>query len=215
MNWSEQAWTSIAPTYAAILKMPFIEELANGTLPREKFQFYMTQDALYLEHFGRALALAGARAFDIQDALSYLRFAENAIVVEHALHESFFRDFGLTEKGTVQPACHHYVHYLRSVTALEPVEVGMAATLPCFVIYKEVGDYISGGNQVAGNPYQRWIETYGGEEFAVAVHRAISICDNAAANTTATIRTRMTEAFITSSHLELDFWQAAYDVRKW
>lgn len=214
MKWSEQTWEKIEPIYDSILKMPFIEELTNGTLPKEKFQFYMAQDSLYLEHFGRTLALIGAKVYDIQDALSYIRFAENAIVVENALHELYFNDFNVTDKGVLEPACHHYTHFLRSTAALEAVEVAMAATLPCFWIYKKVGDCIY-GRQQENNPYQRWIETYGGEDFGVAVQKAIAICDNAAQKTTPEIRRRMTEAFITASRLEYDFWDAAYQLKRW
>lgn len=215
MKWSEQTWEKIDTTYKGILNMPFVQELANGTLPKNKFQFYMAQDSLYLEHFGRALALIGAKSYDIGDALAYIRFAEGAIVVENALHESYFQDFGVTDKGTIQPACHHYTHFLKSTAALDPVEVALAATLPCFWIYKKVGDHIYKEQQIANNPYQRWIDTYGGEEFSNSVQRAIMICDLAAERSTPGIRTRMTEAFILASHLEYHFWDAAYTERTW
>lgn len=215
MKWTEQTWEKIESHYSAILEMPFVQELANGTLANHKFQFYMAQDSLYLEHFGRTLALIGARSHDIGDVLAYLRFAEGAIVVENALHESYFQDFGVTEKGTIQPACHHYTHFLKSTAALEPVEVAMAATLPCFWIYKKVGDHIYKGRARDNNPYQRWIDTYGGEEFSNSVQRAIMICDLAAERTTPLIRARMTEAFIQASQLEYHFWEAAYTERKW
>lgn len=215
MTWSEEVWNSITTKYQSILEMPFIIELTTGNLPKEKFQFYMAQDSLYLEHFGRTLALIGARAHDIQDALTYMRFGENAIVVENALHDSYFKDFGITEKASIQPVCHHYVHYLKSTAALDPVEVGMAATLPCFWIYKEVGEYMARQEKAMDNPYQKWIDTYGGEEFAVSVRQAIDICDQVAANTTVAIRNRMTEAFILASRLEYQFWEAAYDQKTW
>lgn len=195
--------------------MPFIVALSDGSLPVEQFRFYMAQDSLYLEHFGRSLAIVGARATEIGDVLTYTRFAEQAIVVENALHESFFQDFGLTDKGIMQPACHHYVHFLRSMATIEPVEVGMAATLPCFWIYKEIGDYIYRRQNNQNNPYQRWIATYGGQEFAKGVRNAIEICNKAAAGTTEQIRNRMTEAFVASAHLEYEFWQAAYEIRMW
>ena len=142
MKWSEQAWETIAPVYKSIQEMPFIDELKNGTLPAEKFRFYMQQDACYLEHFARALALISARAVHLNDALSYIRFAENAIVVENALHESYFVDFGVKAAAAPEPACHHYIHFLKSTAALDAVEVGMAAVLPCFWIYKQIGDQI-------------------------------------------------------------------------
>ncbi len=215
MKWSEQAWETITPIYRSITEMPFIREMKTGILPVGKFQFYMQQDACYLEHFARALALIGARATDLNDALSFIRFAENAIVVENALHESYFVDFGVTSAEAPAPACHHYIHFLKSTAALDAVEIGMAAVLPCFWIYKEVGDHIYRSQQKEGNPYQKWIDTYAGDEFGVAVKMAIDICDKVAAGTTEAVRAAMTEAFVLASRLEFDFWDGAYKGRRW
>ena len=215
MTWSEHAWATIAPIYKTIIELPFLSELQNGTLPLEKFQFYMAQDSGYLEHFGRALALIGARADLLDDALTFMRFGENAIVVEKALHASYFRDFNIVERGVLEPACHHYVHFLKSTAALDSVEVAMAAVLPCFWIYKEVGDYIYAHQRGHNNPYQRWIDTYAGEEFAASVRQAIECCNRVAAATTADMRRRMTEAFVMASRLEDQFWDGAYRLRRW
>jgi len=54
------AWQHTAPLRAAIDKLPFNRELAAGTLSRERFQGYITQDALYLDQYARTLAIAGA-----------------------------------------------------------------------------------------------------------------------------------------------------------
>lgn len=215
MKWSEQAWLQIGNLYSNIIDMPFITELSNGSLSVDRFKFYMAQDSLYLEHFGRALAFVGAKANDIHHVLDFLRFAEGAIVVENALHETYFKDFGLSERGNLQPACHHYIHFLKSTAAFEAVEIGMAALLPCFWIYKEVGDFILKNSTTENNPYQNWISTYGGEDFALSVQKAIDICDKVADKTTPAIREKMLEAFLTSSLLEFDFWQGAYDFRNW
>ncbi len=215
MKWSEQTWQTIEERYQSILDMPFIKELSDGSLPQEKFRFYMAQDSLYLEHFGRTLSLIAAKIQDIQDVLAFMRFAENAVVVENALHESYFVDFGVTDKGTLQPACHHYIHFLRSTAALEAVEVAVAAVLPCFWIYREVGNYILSRPKTDHNPYQKWIDTYGGDEFSAAVDHAIAICDRAAENGTEEIRKKMTEAFVMSSRMEFHFWEAAYELKMW
>lgn len=215
MKWSEYTWEQIKERYQSILTMPFVMELSNGTLPMEKFQFYMAQDSLYLEHFGRTLSLIAARTHHISDTLSYIRYAETAIVVENALHEFYFAAFGLKEKGTMQPVCHHYVHFLKSTAALDPVEVGMAAVLPCFWIYKKVGDHICSNRHSDHNPYQKWIDTYGGEDFADAVQKAIDICDSVADETTPALRKKMTEAFITASIMEYHFWESAYELKMW
>ncbi|ASK32077.1 thiaminase II [Chryseobacterium sp. T16E-39] len=215
MKWSEHTWQAIEPKYQSILEMSFIKELSDGTLPLEKFKFYMAQDSLYLEHFGRTLSLIAAKIPDLQHVLTFMRFAENAIVVENALHELYFTDFGVTDKGTLQPACHHYTHFLRSTAALEAVEVAVAAVLPCFWIYREVGDYIYKHQNAINNPYHKWIETYGGEEFSIAVDQAIAICDTIAEKATEETRNKMTEAFIMSTRMEYHFWEAAYELKIW
>src|SRR5690606_20342089 len=144
MNWTDQAWEAIQPIYQEILKMPFIEELKNGTLPLEKFQFYMLQDAKYLEHYGRALAALGSKAADNEMALDFFEFGKNALIVERALREAYFKQFNLepNQEITIEPVCHHYIHFLKSTVAYDPIEVATAAILPCFWIYKEDGDHI-------------------------------------------------------------------------
>ena len=91
MNFSEKAWEEIAPIYAAILNHPFIRELTAGTLTKERFRFYMVQDALYLTEFSRVLSLVAARAQDPDTMMQFDESARNVLVVERALHETFFR----------------------------------------------------------------------------------------------------------------------------
>jgi len=215
MKWTDKTWTQIEPIYQKILNMPFIEELQAGTLPLEKFQFYMGQDSFYLENFARSLALIGAKAHCVSHALDFIRFAEGAIVVEKALHDSYFKEFGLNQRGNIEPTTHHYINFLKSTSALDQVEVAMAAVLPCFWIYQEVGDSIY-KNQLSGeNPYEKWIDTYAGKEFKELVIKAKNICDSVAENCTTQQQERMTQAFVEASKLEFMFWDSAYQLKTW
>jgi len=63
-KFSERAWQATAGLRQKILDLPFNRELASGTLSQARFQFYMIQDALYLEQYSRALAVAAAKAPD-------------------------------------------------------------------------------------------------------------------------------------------------------
>lgn len=215
MKWTDKTWTQIEPIYQKIIEMPFIEELQKGTLPLEKFQFYMGQDSFYLENFARSLALIGARAHRVSHALDFIRFAEGAIVVEKALHDSYFQKFGLSQRGSIEPTTHHYINFLKSTSALDQVEIAMAAVLPCFWIYQEVGDSIYKNQLNEDNPYQKWIDTYAGKEFKELVIKAINICDSVAENCTPQQQERMTQAFVEASKLEFMFWDSAYQLKTW
>ena len=212
------AWAEIAPLYEKILAMKFNQELAAGTLSRERFVFYMLQAAHYLIHFGKALAVTGARAPDPDAMILLTHSAEECVVVERALHEGFFKDFGIDAAKAAatkpSPTCSHYIHYLVSTAHNAPYEVSVAALLPCFWIYWEVGKHLM--NIAAGNnPYQAWIDTYADEEFANGVKKVIETTDRIAEAATPSMRAEMMEAFKRASVLEWMFWDSAYRLETW
>ena len=51
--------------WEAIFAHPFLREVGLGTLPREKFKFFVCQDYHYLFDFARVLCLCGAKAEDL------------------------------------------------------------------------------------------------------------------------------------------------------
>src|SRR5712691_4885572 len=93
---SRAAWDKNAQVYEVIRAMPFNAELAAGTLSEARFKHYITQDAHYLIGFGRALTLAAAKAPNADRIVQFAKSAEGAIVVERALHGSFFQAYGIT-----------------------------------------------------------------------------------------------------------------------
>jgi len=215
---SREAWAQNARLYDTIRSMPFNAELADGSLSEARFKHYMVQDAHYLTGFGRALAIAAAKAPGPDRIVQFAKAAEEAIVVERALHGSFFVQFGVTPEAfaatPLTPACHHYVSYLTATAYAEPYEVVLGALLPCFWIYAEVGRDIHARAKPA-NPYQAWIDTYAGEEFHAAVQGVIAAADEAAALASPHLRTRMHEAFARATQLEWMFWDSAYRLEGW
>lgn len=215
MAWSDKSWETIRPIFNSILEMPFIQELMNGNLDKEKFKFYMQQDSKYLENFGKTLSLIASRSYDVKETISFIHFAETAIIAERELHDFYFKDFNIIPAKVIEPVCHHYTSHIKATSAFESVEVGMASVLPCFWIYKKVGEYVYKNKKSENNPYQKWIDTYAGNDFDLIVKDAIEICDNAASNASVKIQTQMTEVFITSARLEFEFWDSAYQTKKW
>ncbi len=217
-SFTDDAWERIAPLYAKILDLPFNQELAAGTLARERFVFYMLQDAHYLSWFARALAVTAARAPDNEAVIQFASSAREALVVERALHESFFARFGVPpeEAAAIEPSptCAHYTHYLLALAHNAPYEVAVAALLPCFWMYWEVGKHLL-AIAAPDNPYQAWIDTYADEAFAEGVRKVIAITDQLAEATTEARREAMHEAFRRASQLEWMFWDSAYRQEAW
>lgn len=217
MRFTQELWQGIEPVYAAVIAHPFLRELTEGTLARERFVFYMKQDALYLQDFSRALALAGARSPSIPDLQSFLGFASGVAVVERALHESYFKEFNASLDVEKAPACFTYTHFLLSTATVGSYAEAIAALLPCFWIYREAGNdiYRRAEGGLGANPYARWIETYAGDEFNESVERAIEITEAVAQAAAVDDKQRMRKAFDLSARLEWMFWDSAYRLEAW
>lgn len=218
MPFSQEAWQRTVWLRQAIHDLPFNTELAAGTLSRERFQTYIIQDALYLGQYSRALALAAARAPEPAGLQAFAQSALGAVSVERALHERYLADFGVDPAALAgaepSPDCLAYTSFLMAAAHGEPWEVLVAALLPCFWIYWDVGRSIA-ETAAADNPYRAWIDTYADERFGEAVRTVIALCDHAAAATTAAMRGRMLAAFVRSSQYEWLFWDGAYRQRGW
>ncbi len=209
----DRAWQRTTELRAAIDGLSFNRELAAGTLEQAKFQFYIQQDALYLDQYARILLMAGARGPDVATLRLFADAAIGAIAVEQALHGMYLTQFGA---GAAEPSpdCLSYTSYLLATAYHEPSEVLMAALLPCFWIYWDVGNTIA-REAAPGNQYRAWIDTYSDAGFGDAVRAVIAATDKAAEGTTDAIRARMMTAFVRSSHYEYLFWDGAYQQRGW
>lgn len=217
MTFSVDAWARNSALYETTLTMPFNQELASGKLTRDRFIHYMLQDAHYLLAFGRCLAIAASKSPTPEGLVQLAGSAQSAVIVERALHEGFFRKFGISPEQfaatPVAPACHAYTSYLLATTHHEPFAVGVAALLPCFWIYAEIGRDIH-ARAAADNAYREWIDTYAGEAFQAGVKAMIKLVDEAAARSPDLIDA-MHEAYTTSARFEWMFWDGAYRLERW
>lgn len=218
MRFSTEVWAEAAGLRAAMRDMPFNAELAAGVLPRETFQHYMTQDALYLEGFARALAAAAVKAPGPQEVLELSDAAKTAVVVERALHSGYLAQFGVSAEALAaaqpSPTCEAYVNFLLARAATGSFGELAAAVLPCFWVYREVGLHVA-ERAAAPNFYQAWIDTYADPAFGEATQRMIALVDAAAAAAGRQERARMRAGFLRCCQYEWMFWDAAYRREGW
>ena len=218
MTFSSDAWARNAALYDKTRSMPFNQELASGQLSEQAFRHYMIQDAHYLLAFGRALAVAAAKADHADGVVQFADAAKNAVVVERSLHEGFMKQFGIDAQTfastPLSPASHHYTSFLIATAWSAPYPVALAALLPCFWIYAEIGRDIH-ARATRPNPYSAWIDTYAGEEFHTLVREVIASVDKAADKASAQTREDMHRAYTHAAQLEWMFWDSAYRLGEW
>ena len=209
MSFTADCWRAITPIYDAILQHPFLRGLTDGSLAHDAFRFYVVQDAHYLRDFARALSITAAKAPRDEWIITLNEHAAGALRVERSLHETFFRDFGLSEKdvaGTpLAPTNLAYTSYLLAVAYGTPFHEALAALLPCYWIYWEVGKELERAG--SRDPlFSRWIGTYASEEFGSVVRAVLEMADTTAARLGDDERAAMRAHFVTTSRYEWMFW---------
>jgi thiaminase/transcriptional activator TenA len=218
MRFTQHLWSSISGIYEKTLEHPFIVGLIDATLDEEAFRFYVIQDALYLRDFGRGLAILGTKAPEDRWLRMFLEHARDALVVERALHESFFKEWNLTDENIratpPTPITLLYTSYLLRVAYERPFHETVGAFLPCYWIYWEVGKVLekSGSSK---DLYGKWIETYSSEQYASIVEEVLEVMDRAAEDLTQDAKERIRGHFITSSKLEYLFWDMGFHRKGW
>jgi thiaminase (transcriptional activator TenA) len=215
---TDELWESISDIYAAILAHPFITGLTDGSLPAESFAFFVVQDGLYLRQYAAALAAVASRAPDPGATRMFARHAADAIAVERELHATLLGELGISaaEAAAAEPAPTNlaYTSYLLATIRGGSYAEGVGAVLPCYWIYWEVGKELLR----RGSPdrrYQRWISTYGGEEFGAVVRDVIAEAETAGASLSAAERSVVRRHFLTTSRYEWMFWDMGYRRESW
>ena len=218
-QFSFQAWKNIDNIYRAILDMAFIKELEAGSLDKQVFQHYMIQDGIYLGEFARVLAIISAKAPDPDMQLQFANSVSEAIIVERALHENFFVEFGIEVKDALatepSPTCLNYTNFLIATAYQHSFAVAVAAVLPCFWIYLEVGKHIYRQANTQANPYQKWIDTYVDIDFEASVNYVIKVADKVADKASVEELKLMNRVFYRASQFEWMFWDSAYNLETW
>jgi thiaminase/transcriptional activator TenA len=218
VTFSARLWAGIEDVYAEILAHPFVGGLTSGELDRAAFEFYVVQDAHYLREYARALSVCAARAPDEAAIAMFAEHAAGAIAVERELHDSFFADFGLTEADVaatpMAPTNLAYCSYLLASAHGGSFAEALGAVLPCYWIYREVGTEL----RRRGSPdplYERWIATYGGEEFGAVVQAVLDLTDELGPRLSEADREAAARRFAVTARYEWMFWDMGLRQERW
>ena len=155
----------------SILAHPFITGVGDGTLPLEKFKYYVVQDYVYLIDYSRVLALAAARALKLEDMSWFAGLLDETLNLEMSLHRGFCEEFGISaqelEAAEASPTTVAYTSFLLKTAHQGSFGELVASLLPCQWGYWEIGNHLLQQGLPKNAPlYAKWIEMYTSEEFA-------------------------------------------------
>ena len=207
-----------APIWDRCLAHPFVTGLGDGSLPVEKFRYFMLQDYLYLLDYARVFALGVVKARDPGLMRTFAGSVEATLNGEMNLHRAYMKRLGITEEQvrTVRPALDNlsYTHYMLAVAdAGTPVEI-VAAILACSWSYAEIGQALAKVPGALEHPfYGEWVASYAGEEYAAMNAGLMELMNRLARNAGPEQLQRLEDIFCTCSRYELGFWDMAWEMR--
>src|SRR6185295_16565799 len=82
--------------WRAIEVHPFLDELHNGSLPINRFTYFILQDYVYLLDFAQVLCQGGAKSPNLETLELFCRHALGAVEVERSFHAGVGKQLGLT-----------------------------------------------------------------------------------------------------------------------
>ncbi|HEY5787883.1 MAG TPA: thiaminase II [Microlunatus sp.] len=217
-TFSQELWSHGAITYANILRHPFVTGLTDGSLDRDAFRYFVIQDSHYLRGYARTLSLVSARATDPDAVALFAQHASEAIEVEKGLHVSLLAGLGLSpaevETEGSGPTTTAYTSYLLGVCATGTYAESVAAVLPCYWVYRDVGRELLARS--SPDPlYAQWIASYGSPEFDAVVESVLTVTDGLGDDLGPSERKRCHAHFAATTRYEWMFWDAAYRQLAW
>ena len=215
MGLSDDLRQEAAPIWDRILQHPFVTGIGDGSLSLDRFTYYLRQDYLFLIDYGRALAVATAKAPDLEGMTRFAGLMHATLTEEMDLHRQYCAGFDVTaedlEATEIAPATSAYGRYLVSIAYEGSIREITAALLPCQWGYCEIGLHLAAhGDSSESNPYAEWIRAYASDEFRALSDWLRAYLDEQAEAMDRRERHRLSEIFLTSSRYEYSFWEMGY-----
>jgi len=214
MKLSEILRNEAAPIWDSYLVHPFITGIADGTLPIEKFRYYLIQDYLYLFDYSRVFALGVVKAPGADMMRFFADFMYSTLNGEMDIHKSYMARLGITQEeadGTKMALTNlSYTHYMLAVGQNEGIAELLISILSCAWSYEHIGKHLAAVPGALENEfYGEWIAGYSSDEYAAGNRRLIAMTDalGEGADTE-----RLKEIFVNCSRYEAMFWDMAYNM---
>lgn len=220
MSFTHDLKEKLLPVWQQNHTHPFVEELGQGTLDKEKFRYFMVQDYLYLVQYAKLFAVGAVKAEDVETMGAFAKVMDVTMNEEMSLHRQYAKKFGITEQELEQaepaPTTLAYTRYMLHEGQNGGLAELLAAVLPCMWSYAEIGRKLSTWpGALEHELYGEWVQMYSDDEFQQLADWGISMLDRLAENKPEAEKRKIENIFLTTTRFEYLFWEMAYQLEDW
>ena len=195
---------------------PFVQEVGQGTLDKEKFKFYLVQDYHYLLAYAKVFALAMVKS-DTEELMARFASSQHSILAEEMkVHREYMSSFGIPTNQIyiTKPSLYNrtYTANMLAIGQTEGLAEILATVFPCAWTYSDYAKRLKleYGENLENNFYKTWIENYASDEFENSFEWFFETLDKLSENKTANERKKLENIFTSSVEFEYLFWDMSY-----
>ena len=198
---------------------PFIQGIANGTLDREKFRYYMIQDYLYLIDYAKVFAIGVAKARDTKTMRLFAGYVSQILDGEMDIHKGYMQRLGISpEEAELTPASPDnlaYTSYMLRVAYDDgPAEI-VAAILSCALSYEVIAkEMVRMHPNCGAHPFfGEWVRGYADPDYAKSNQHLIDLLEHLTTDCSESQMRRLEDIFTACSRYEAAFWNMAWEMK--
>ena len=199
-----------------LFNSPFLLDLYEGKLPRQKFGDYLIQDYHYLTGLARSMAMAAARAEDLFTLRAFYTHLRITIDYEFPRVWKMMTRFGVRkialENSSPKSGTEEYTNFLLDTcTKCSPAEV-VAAIYPCNFSYRVIGKKIRSALRRYYNVPEAYISfnLYQRRVFTESAANTLKVLATGVARTSKAHENKVLAKFYAATKLERGFWDQNY-----
>ena len=195
---------------------PFVTQMADGTLPPEKFRYYMLQDYLYLKDYVKIFAAIIQKADDFEQIRFLSGELADTIGETFRTHIPYMKRLGITEEEIHSARPHMdnnaYTHYMLWEAQTGDVLTGLVTLLNCSWSYAYVAEKIVERcpDALRDKRYGSWFAGYVSESYRRTNQMLIDRIDALSGSIDDKTTAHLCEIFEKCCLFDLRFWDMVY-----
>ena len=205
--------------WQAIFSPPFVCGIGDGSLTRDRYEFFLKQDYIYLIEFSRVLALASAKADLLPDMRCFATLLQATLTTEMDLHRKTCAAFGIaaadlerTEPAMITTA---YTNLLvRTCYEGDLLDI-LSVLIPCAVGYGEIGFRLKTRGLPEDPFFKDWIQTYASDEYVELTEWLKARLDEQAGGIMDRKKSGCHRLYRASARYEYLFFDMSWHMQKW
>ena len=194
---------------------PFVAGIGNGSLPLNKFQYYLRQDYVFLINYCRVLAIAASKSSSEIMMKKWVSLLDETLNSEMDLHRNFCKDFGIPlsnlEKTEADTSTNNYCDFLINNANKNSEKFIAISLLPCQWGYQEIAQNFVENNFETNSFHKIWVDSYSSQEYKDVTKWLKNYVDEIGKNSNKKEIENYKELFRLGIEYEIGFWDSAWN----